>query len=59
MPFSNSSRSFQRPESGEIKMLNRSHSVVVILTIHVDKQQKMKQGPSLAIGRLFFYREGF
>ena len=57
MPFSNSSRSFQRPESGEIK--NRSHSVVVILTIHVDKQQKMKQGPSLAIGRLFFYREGF
>ena len=60
VPFFNSSRSLQRPESGKIKMLNRSHnSVVVIFTIHVDRQQKMKQGPSLAIGRLFFYREGF
>ena len=43
MSFSNSSRSLQRPESGKIKLLHRSHSVVVILTIHVDRQQKMKQ----------------
>ena len=55
----NSSRSLQRPESGEIKMLNRSHSVVVILTIHVDKQWKMKQGPFLAIGRLILYQQWF
>ena len=59
VPFSNSSRSLQRPESGQIEMLNRPHSVVVILTIHVDKQWKMKQGPSLAIGRLILYRQGF
>ena len=58
MPISNSSRSLQRPESGKIKMLNRPRSVVVILTIRVDKQQKMKQGPSLAIGRLILYRQG-
>ena len=36
VPFSNSSRSLQTPESGKIKLLHRSHSVVVILTIHVD-----------------------
>ena len=59
VPFSNSSRSLQRPESGKIKLLNHSHSVVAILTIHVDKQQKMKQVTSLAIGRLILYREGF
>ena len=59
MPFSNSSRSLQRPEPGKFKMLNRSHSVVVILIIHVDKQQKMKQGTFLAIARLILYREGF
>ena len=35
MPFSNSSRSLQRPESGKIKLLNRSHSVVVILRIPI------------------------
>ena len=40
MPFSNSSRSLQRPESGKFKMLNRSHSVVVILTIHAEQAAK-------------------
>ena len=35
--------------------LNRSHSLVAILTIHVDKQQKMKQVPFAAIGRLILY----
>ena len=57
VPFSNSPRAFQRPESGNIKLLNRSHSIVVILTIHVDKQQKMKQVTFLAIGR--FTEKGF
>ena len=42
MPFSNSYRSLQRPESGKIKLLNRSHSILVILTFHVDQQQQMK-----------------
>ena len=59
MAFSNSSRSLQRPDSGKIKLLHRSNSVVVILTIHVDKQQVMKQVTFLAIGRLTLYREGF
>ena len=59
MPFSDSSRSLQRPESGKIKLLNRSHSVVVILTFHVDQKQKMKQATFLAVGRLILYREGF
>ena len=59
MPFSDSSRSLQRPESGKIKLLNRSHSVVVILTFHVDQQQKMKQATFLAVGRSILYREGF
>ena len=40
MPFSNSFRSLQRPESGKIKMLIRSHSVVVILTIHAEQAAK-------------------
>ena len=40
-------------------MLNRPQSVVVILTIHVDKQQKMKQGTTfLASGRLILYGQG-
>ena len=47
MLFSNRFRSLQRPESGEIKLLNRSHGIVGILTIHADKQQKMKQGTFL------------
>ena len=59
MPFPNSFRSLQRPESGMIKLLNHSHSIVVILTIHADKQQKMKQGTFLAIGRSILDREGF
>ena len=59
VPFSNSSRSLQRPESGKIKLLHRSHSVVVILTIHADVQQKMKQVTFLAIGPLTLYRQGF
>ena len=59
MPFSNSSRSLQRPESGKIKLLNHSHSVVVILTFHVDQQQKMKGMSFLAVGRSILYREGF
>ena len=57
MSFSNSPRALQRPESGKIKLLNLSHSVVVILTIHVDKQQKRKQVTSLASGR--FTKKGF
>ena len=59
MPFSNRFRSLQRPEFGKMKLLNRSKSVVGILTIHADKQQKMKQGTFLAIGPLILYREGF
>ena len=42
-----------------MKMLNHSHSFVVILTIHANKQQKMKQGTFLAIGRSILDREGF
>ena len=59
VPFSNSSRSLQRPESGKIKLLHCSHSVVVILTIPADGQQKMKQVTFLVIGRLTLYRQGF
>ena len=59
MPFSNSPRSLQRPESGKIKLLNRSHNVVVILTFHVDQQQKMKQATFLAVGRSILYRQEF
>ena len=50
--------SLLRQESGNIKLLNRSLSVVVILTIH-EEQQKTKQGTFLAIGRLILYGEGF
>ena len=42
----------------EVLKLNRSHSVVVILTIH-EEQQKMKQGTFLGIGRLILCGEGF
>ena len=58
MPVSNSSRSLQRPESGKIKLLNHSPSVVVILTFHVNQQQKMKEMSFLAVGRSILYREG-
>ena len=42
MPFSNSFRSLQRPESGKIKMLIRSLSGVVIMTIHAEQAAKDK-----------------